>query len=309
MGTAINQERLFADLNESRVAFKHHGRLPDAQSTYHIAGDTLQTLDQICAVLIGTSLLQIDQTEAILDMNAKAHFGFAKTAITNEDYKSAMEETSAALFHIFWHIPGVSSSITPGVVSTEDALLLSGRGVDPASFLGMQRLLPRCDWPEETHWETREFGHPGNWTRANADFCLSTAIDTAIRLQHGGQASEALHFYDIYEDILIIKSDGCPSYIVEGAGILPSYREKMFSGFKEGDVIGCKATGHLLRTGDLSPKDEIPFDIAEWVAGYQPRCGRLNGEIQDDGTATIWLKANDVTISYREMPNPKFYRR
>jgi hypothetical protein len=269
-GYASNFERLFFDLNDSGVAFKHHGRLPDPGTTYSLPNDVESVLNGICQALLGTSLIDIDLAEAVADSDAKLYFASAKQLINRSEFKAALEHIALALTDVFWSFPG-TAYFEVGAPSTEHALLLSGRGIDPASFLLMQQLLPICRWPSDIEWETRIFGHQGNWTEANASFCLNTAIRVAIGLQDSQQPIRPLDFYDVYEDVLTVIHSASIATLKRGSGWLPQSIRSVPVELKEGDTIRCRATGHSAKNDDLFPKQEVDFENAEWIAAARPK--------------------------------------
>jgi hypothetical protein len=301
-GYDSSSERLFSDLNESRVAFKHNGRLPDPGTTYSLPNYVEEALNKVCHALLGSSLIEIDLAEAVADSDARAYFTSAKQSINRSEYKVALEHIALALADIFWNFP-TTTYFEVGIPSTEHALLLSGRGIDPASFLLTQQLLPICRWPSDIEWETRTFGHPGNWTEANSNFCLSTAVRIAISLQDSQESVLPLDFYNLYEDVLIVTKPECEAILMRGSAWLPGTVKSVATKLELGDKIRCRATGHWLRNSELSPKQEVDFEFAEWIAAARPICSKIPEPDNAFDSLVLWIPKSDVEISYRENPD------
>jgi hypothetical protein len=295
-------ERLFSDLNESRVAFKHHGRLPDPGTTYSLPSDVEVALNKICHTLLGSSLSDIDLAEAVADSDARAYFSSAKQLINRSEFKDALEQIALALADIFWNYPS-TAYFEVGAPSTEYALLLSGRGIDPASFLLMQQLLPICRWPSDIEWETRTFGHPGNWTEDNAIFCLNTAVRVAICLQDSQQPVRPLDFYSLYEDVLTVIEPEAEAVLKRGSVWLPQSVKSEAIKLEIGDTIHFRATGHWIKSEAMFPKQEVNFEFAEWIAAARPEGAKIPKCDSTDDLMMLWIRKSHVEISFQEKPD------
>jgi hypothetical protein len=59
---------LLRHMNQVRVAFKHQGLLPDTASSYHLFSNVVDLLNNVCELLLGTPLLEVDHTSRSGDM-------------------------------------------------------------------------------------------------------------------------------------------------------------------------------------------------------------------------------------------------
>ena len=291
--------KLFEDLNRARVDFKHHGLLVDASTNFHLFADVIKLLDVLCNCLINRGLLTVDHSAAISSENIRAKFSSAREAIDAGEYRLALEETARGLALAFWEM-NVPSSLIVGKASSEDALLLSGRGIDPASFLSMQKLLPvSYVFEEEPEWELRKYGHEANWTRDNAEFCLQTAITTTVRLQSAPAQPIPLDFYDIYEDVIEVLVDSPTVFLIKGLVLSAFQTERQVDVFRKGDVISGRAKGHLGRSKDSESATEIGFQYADWVSIERPSTDKVELSTSPWDLEVLWFQKEEVNISHR----------
>ncbi|MGA7524812.1 MAG: hypothetical protein WBW84_20345 [Acidobacteriaceae bacterium] len=294
--------RLLEDLNRVRVNFKHHGIVADASTHYHLAADSVGLVDSLCGKLLQQSLLTVDHIAAITLDEVRDHFATARQYIEQRDYKGALESTARGLTVAFWRLE-TPSSLTAGVPSSEEALLLSGRGVDPASFLVMQQLLPTAHLTqEEPEWQLRKFGHPENWSYENANFCLETATATVVRPQSGRIKPRPFDFYDVFEDVIEIAVDDPEVYAAERylwSGLQGA--SAPVTAFRRGDRIVGRATGRWSRDEEDPFNSELDFQFAEWILVLSAVTDKL--KLPDDSfgrSLDIWLRKEQVAISYQE---------
>jgi hypothetical protein len=91
-----------------------------------------------------------------------------------------------------------------GQARAEDAIKLAAFGVHANDYLALQEFLPfvgisfRSQEPL-LRWEQKRYGHPGNWTEANAHFCLNTFLQVALRIQDADFIPGALEFDILYQ--------------------------------------------------------------------------------------------------------------
>jgi hypothetical protein len=289
---------LFEHLNRVRVDFKHYGILPDTGSSYHLYSDVLAVVDGLCDRILGRPLVDIDHTAAIHLGEVSSQFVNARSLIDQGNHRGALEAIAVALSTAFWNLQ-VSAAV--GEPSSETALLLSGRGIDPASFLTMQRLLPIAQWPiNEPAWILRKRGHEGNWTKENTEFCLRTAISTVVRLQSTPFLPRPLNFYDGFEDVLEIVTDHPLVHLVKGH-FMGLNQTEVFAGLGKGDRITGQAVGQLQMGSDISQESEIDLEYAEYVAVKYPKHPSLQPPAHDDHFAyqVLWFEREDVEISYQ----------
>jgi hypothetical protein len=201
-----DRNNLFA-LNYARIRFKHHGDLLDPGTAYGFLEQALIAINRIVRNAIGVSIQDIDGASAVQDDNIAGWYRQSYREIDDSDFRASLCSTAEGLAATFWK--DVNTSIDTGKPNSEDALILSGRGIDPATFLAMQRLLPEANplSNEEPKFKLREYGHELNWTEQNARFCIESAIGITMRLQHAPTIPEARRFYDEFEDVLTVTKE------------------------------------------------------------------------------------------------------
>jgi len=290
---------LMDHLNRVRVAFKHQGLLPDTASSYHLFSGLIEILDNLCEVLLNRSLLAIDQTAAIHDEEIAEKFTDARALIDEGRYKEALEMTSSGLAIAFLNLE-LPSYVTPGEPSSEDALLLSGRGIDPASFLTMQKLLPVTFWGgEEAKWHLRKTGHRANWTKEKAEFCLRTAVSTVIRLQSAPILPKPIDFYHQFEDVVQIESENPEVYLVRGSMFEKKFER--FEKFRKGDRIAGHAFGRHGKTLNVITNSESDLEFTEYIALRDPRHELIEEPEHSifSQSTVLWFKSSEVSVAYQ----------
>lgn len=294
--------RLLEDLNRVRVDFKHHGILADASVHHHLAADSVGLVDLLCEELLQQSFQTVDHIAAVTLNEVRDHFIAARGRLEQGEYKDALEYVARGLATAFWHLD-TPSSLTAGVPSSEEALLLSGRGVDPASFLVMQQLLPKTHFAqEEPEWQLRKFGHRENWSYENARFCLEMATTTVIRLQSGRTKPRPFDFYDAFEDVVEITSDEPEVYAAERYLWTGSQGlSEPVTTFRRGDRIIGKAVGRWSRDEEDPFHSDLDFEFAEWILVQQAVTNRIRPTDDSFGKSLeIWVKKEQVLLSYQE---------
>ncbi len=296
---ARNQKReCLNSLNHARVRFKHHGDLLDATTTYPLVAQAIQVTSDLCFRAVGISLQEVDAIAAIAHVEIAQYLRDADEAMTRHEYRAALESTARAVTAAFWeyNVPPTQ----PGAPDAELALLLSGRGVDPASFLAMRRFLPTLYSPtdEEPKFDTRKYGHEVNWTPENTRFCWNTALTLALRLQHALPIPDAIDFYSVYEDVVTVKATKTVCERFTMFGILDSQPAEMFS-VRDGEVFTGHAVGFWTKRGLGEEQFSIPYVDASWIKLTLHNLAEGGLPYLDE----LWFKASDVEVSYREHPN------
>jgi hypothetical protein len=294
-----SQLKVFDDLNEARKLFKHSGILVDPISNAHLFANTIAALDELCICTVGQALLGVDQTSAIASEKIRTSFASARKAIAMSEFKFSLEQTARGLATAFWEMT-VPVSLTAGKPSSEEALLLSGRGIDPASFLSMQQLLPVLYiHHDEPDWNLRKYGHEANWTYGVAESCLETAIDTVIKLQSAPTRPIAIEFYEEFEDVIEIITDTPEAYWAKRGLFTFGLDETKIDVFQLGDRVFGQATGHYERSARPNSETEIGLEHADWIAIERPRTERMEFTGESWHLHTLWLKKDQIQISYQ----------
>jgi hypothetical protein len=290
---------LMDDLNRLRVDFKHHGLLPDSRSSYHLYTDVVAVVDSLCDRVFGRPLVGIDHTAAIQQGEISSQFEKARLLIDQGNHRGALEAIAVGLSVAFWNLR-VSAMV--GEPSSETALLLSGRGIDPASFLTMQKLLPMAQWPlGEPGWTLRKTGHEGNWTKENAEFCLRTAISTVVRLQSAPLLPRPIDFYEQFEDVVEIVADHPVVHLVHGYYLSGPVQADVFDGLSKGDQVIGQAFGEFELGREFTQELGTNLDSAIYIAVKHPRHPSLKPPAPDDPFAyqVLWFERADVNISHQ----------
>jgi hypothetical protein len=151
--------------------------------------DVFEKLSSLCQITMGIALDDVDESELLVNVDARTHLAAAKNARDSEDFKLALEEIGKALFLSLEDAPG-AGNIEVGQAKAEDALKLTAFGVPANDFLRLQEFLPHVSggWPNEFGqcnpcepvWKQSKFGHPGNWREDVVEFCMSTYVRLAL---------------------------------------------------------------------------------------------------------------------------------
>ena|SRR2546426_12006941 len=94
-----------------------------------------------------------------------------------------------------------------GEAKSEIALELTAYGIDPGAFLRMQQFLPKLGLDGQPEWNTRQYGHIGNWRKDIVVFCLVTAIDLVRKIQYADYQPSPVPFSFLFDDVITAKRD------------------------------------------------------------------------------------------------------
>ena len=292
--------RVFEDLLEARKLFKHSGMLVDPISNAFLFSRSVEILEALCTTLVGQSLVNIDLVAAIHSGDIRAKFNDARRALSEENYKLSLECTAQALAEALWR-PLSPLRPTVGEPSAETALLLAGKGIDPASFLAMQQFLPLTHYlVNEPRWTLRSFGHPENWTYESADFCLRTAVETTVKLQHSGTHPFARDFYECFTDIVEVTHEEPEVYLVRtGVFSIPGNYKKL-DGLQIGDRILGRARAHIERFSEHTENLDESLAYTEWVSIEDPVTDRIDLEPPSFFQRnTLWFRKDEISVDYQ----------
>jgi hypothetical protein len=255
-------------LNDVRVSFKHRGNLPDSGTWFNAAELTTDYLNELCTLTFSIALTEIDLMHLIHDPYVVALLQGAKRELRNKRFDVALEEITHALDGANQSIFPTGLTVVPGNPDPQLALLLTGYGVDPASFIIMQQLLPKLDLYGKITWLRHDTGHPGNWNGENVSFCLDTVIDLILRLQGAPSRPQPKRFYDVFHDVVTVKVDhptifcGQDMHFSESSRPTP-LRVKSLDGISKGDKIYGRVSASD-ENGNL-PISSAEFENPEWI--------------------------------------------
>lgn len=296
--------KTFSDLNEARKLFKHSGILVDAKTNAPLLELTRTALDQLCIATVSNTLMKVDQIVAVDLEIVRDHFYASRRAIALGKYRESLEKTASGLATTFFHC-AIPQYIQVGKPSSEDALSLSGLGIDPSAFLRMQQYLPTTYYDGSCTWDLRQFGHSANHNLTSAEFCLNAAIDTAIRLQALPEQPTPIDFYHYYEDVTTVTVSSPEAHLVR-YGFITLPNETSLGVFQQNDEVVGKVTGRLSRDLDLDLAPVVELENADWIAIEEPQSPKL---VLTSGYLTkhvLWFKNKDVSVSYRVGPHGRF---
>src|SRR6266481_1777333 len=198
----------FKQLNDTRNSLKHSGVLPNIGYWGSVASDVFEKLSSLCYATLAISLDDVDESELLINDEARTHLSAAKQARAAQDFKLAIEEIGKALFVSLDDAPDVGK-IQVGQAKAEDALKLTAFGISANDFLRFQEFLPMVSGypliltgkrqPPDVDWKQNGFGHPGNWNDDVAGFCISTYLSVALGIQNAPPIPHAREFSRLYE--------------------------------------------------------------------------------------------------------------
>lgn len=86
-------------VNAARVAFKHHGTLPDPRQWYTVIDRTWDWIDNWCQSYLGLSIADINLEHLLTDLEVKKHYNAANEHHIARRYSDAIAELASALYH------------------------------------------------------------------------------------------------------------------------------------------------------------------------------------------------------------------
>lgn len=202
----LGMKLFFNELNEARIAFKHLGIPPNAAHFYECVSKAHWYLENACRACLNRSLAEIGLEALIENSSARELYSMSKSLNEKGQFKESLEVLGTAFRHALDSTP-FAFFVNVGAPETEAALHLLGSGVAPSMFMSLQEFLPSVDHSDKICWNTRDRGHPGNWTRENVDYCLGAALKIILQIQHAQFGAHAIPFEFVFEDVLTAKRD------------------------------------------------------------------------------------------------------
>ncbi len=238
----VEGKEYFNQLNRVRIHIKHHGLFPDQKQWYRVGEKTYDYVYRWCENYFNVSLDDLDESSLIHDSEVKSKFDLAKQYFELGDYQSTLENIGLAIHILFFNNVSLKN-LHAGVSRAEDAIRLSAFGVNANDYLTLQEFLPKVKEEQEgsrvVAWEQEKFGHPGNWHRESADFCLRTFLSIAICIQNAEWIPSAINFRLVYEYKITALRDGVEIFIGKaGTLIVPDENEReVIRTLNEGESI------------------------------------------------------------------------
>lgn len=297
----LNQRRgALLALNHARVRFKHHGDLLDPSTTYPLVDQALEVTDLLCHRAVGLPLRSIDALASVSHEAIVEWLRIAEGQIAVGEYKDALVSIARAISSAFWDFD--VQGVTVGKPDSEGALLLSGRGIDPASFLEMQRFLPTVYSPfhETPEFDTRQYGHEANWTERNVQFCWNAALTIALRLQHAPVVPQAREFYDEFEDLITVIVSGSLCYRFKGSRFSDVDLLGEPIECQAGQTFSGKAAGFYERRAPRDIEISEPLSEAKWIRLDPHSLNESLGAGTLFSTDELWFESSKVQVTYQE---------
>jgi len=235
----------FSQLNQVRIGIKHTGIFPDPKQWFRVGETTRSYVSTWCDKYLGISLDGLDESDMISDADVKKQYDIAKQAFTDGDYKGVLENLSIAL-HLLFESNRALHDLQVGTPRAEDALKLSAFGVHANEFLALQEFLPHCYSGTEVHWKQEQFGHPANWRRDAAEFCLRVFVSVALRIQDAQWIPGAVEFDFVYEHKVTALVDNVEIVQERSKGLLGPKEKVVVRMLKKGESI----RGRVKKEGD-----------------------------------------------------------
>lgn len=200
----------FRQLNQVRLAFKHHGVFPEQAQWARVGDTTYGHVSLWCHEYLQISLDELDESSLLVNQDVRKHLDRAKKAMQTKDYKAVLERLAEALYTLLTENAALRG-LSVGNPRSQDAIKLAGFGVHGNDFLALQEFLPQASKTEQgfqVSWKQSEFGHPGNWRENSARFCLDAFLDLALKIQNAQWIPGALHLATLYEYKVTALRDG-----------------------------------------------------------------------------------------------------
>lgn len=276
---------------------------PNTNHFYDCVAKSRRLLDEACRACLGQSLEEVGLEALIENEDARYLYSQSKTLSRKGCFKESLELLALA-FRQALNAGPFAYLVSVGKPETEAALHLLGCGVDPSMFLSLQEFLPSVELSDEIKWDTRDRGHPANWTWENVNYCLGAALKIILQIQHAHFGAHAIPFDYVFEDVLTANTDGVVLNSERGGMYRVMFRDrpsrKMIGELKKGQQIVGRATPAY----DFDPPgkwEETPIESANIFVVSRPK-GDALGELEPD--TDIIVRADLVDLSYRVIDDP-----
>ncbi len=304
----VEGKEYFRQLNIVRGNLKHGMILPDRYQWINVQDKVYDYLSKWCQTYLKTSLGDLDSAILICNAKVKTHYDNAKRELSSGNYQHVLESLAKAAYLLFEENRALRS-LQVGVSRAEDAIKLAAFGVQSNDFLALQEFLPQVSQKSDEdiliQWKQKGFGHPGNWRKDSAEFCMSTFLDLALKIQNAEWIPGPISFLFVYEhkieaikdNVEITREDWESSPLT----IVPP-RSKVIKVLKKGESIrgmvnrelksslGLLGADWLGQTRDKKP-EKISI-ISEELPGYTAYV------VLDDVKVTCIPKEDDLVKEY-----------
>jgi hypothetical protein len=235
----------FNQLNRVRTNIKHYGIFPDPHQWYRVGENAYSYVSGWCEEYLGLPLDELDEASLIGNEDVKRHYDNAMVAYRDNNPRSVLEHLALAAHSLFLDNSALRG-LQAGVAKAEDAIKLSAFGVNGNDYLTLQEFLPRvvetADGEPSLKWNQARFGHPGNWHDSAAQFCLTTFVSIALRIQHAEWIPGAIDFDLLYEHKIEAITDGVELWSDRQTGPFSPTDRIVVRTLNRGESIRCRVT-------------------------------------------------------------------
>jgi len=294
-GREVAGRDYFGQLNQVRIDIKHLGIFPDPDQWKRVGERTWAYVSGWCQDYLSLPLDDVDESALIRDTGVKQSYDSAVEAFHRDDYKAVFELLAFATGKLFDSNKALRNLVV-GLPKAEDAIKLAAFGVHANDFLALQEFLPRLVYSREHNplvkWEQEKHGHPANWNRDAAEFCLRTFVDVALRIQDAAWIPGAIDFEAVYEHKVTAVVDnveilGLPPY----NAIKPPY-QIVVRRLRKGDSLrGIVSRKEPLLSGLMGPesKQTVILTITSWEEKFW-------GEVEADKVKVTCVPRNNSVV-------------
>jgi len=208
------------NLNTMRINAKHHGIMPDSKTNRHLHATVRALLEELFTRYLEVEYDSVSMKSLIRSDSVRGYIDTAETSLIAGQFESTLVHLGYAMYHIAEASTVRGRRFVNKIIKADsDSLLFTDphdfhysirllqHGVDSYLYYRFRNLTPRIAVDQITgdviySWD-KQYGHPGNWTEYNSKFCLTFAIDTALRFQRADDEGYRLVGYqELYLDII-----------------------------------------------------------------------------------------------------------
>jgi hypothetical protein len=247
--------------NDLRVSIKHKGNIPTSQERGHHVGEVKELLSLLCADCLGLDFEAISLKSLILNENVRNRVAEAEDLIGKGEFKRSLEALAYAMFYLVDIKIQIDTGFLSGAYSDDwkrsiehhlhHAVYLLQNGIDPYLYFQRfryltPRVIPNADWTNyELLWETY-YGHEGNWTKANAQFCLNFCVESALKMQrHALDSDRLIPYGERFEKTIEALEDDVEITLFSQNDRPHPMGKQVVATLKKGQIITGEATCRL----------------------------------------------------------------
>ena len=283
----------FRQLNGVRNLLKHQGLYPDAKQWSRVGEIVFQHVNKWCWDFLTTSFADLDESALLAEVNVKHLYDESKEIAASGNFKGALEKIALALSLVFSGNAALRG-LEAGHPSSDDAIRLAGFGVHANDFLALQQFLPYVSsWGDKKgvpQWKQSMFGHPGNWTERNVDFCLKTFVDVAVKIQGAQYVPKAWERIMLYDQQIEALKDG----VIIWNEVKRDSKGRLLTGFEAfapGEVQ--KETVRTLKLGETL---QVVASIATESSGSSMQDALMGGGVKNPKVLTVMKLEKDAFL-------------